>query len=194
MDERKPVPRRVRFEVLRRDGYICRYCGAQAPDVKLTVDHVIPTVLGGSDDPSNLVTACQPCNAGKASTSPDEHIVADVDAATFLFAKAMERAATIRRNELGGVDAAIDQFARQWTEWSYGEQKTPLPLPHGWRSSVGRFIELGLTHDDLRYFTRVAMEGPSTTDETFRYFCGCCWREITTRQELARQLIEDGET
>jgi 5-methylcytosine-specific restriction endonuclease McrA len=29
------VSRRLRLEVLRRDGHTCRYCGAQAPDVKL---------------------------------------------------------------------------------------------------------------------------------------------------------------
>jgi 5-methylcytosine-specific restriction endonuclease McrA len=34
----KPIPRRLRFEILRRDGHTCRYCGAQAPDVPLTVD------------------------------------------------------------------------------------------------------------------------------------------------------------
>lgn len=25
------------------------------------------------------------------------------------------------------------------------------------------------------------------------HFCGCCWRCISDRQELARQLIEDGK-
>lgn len=56
------VSKRIRFEVLRRDNYTCRYCGGSAPDVKLTVDHVMPVALG---DPTNLVTACKDCNAGK---------------------------------------------------------------------------------------------------------------------------------
>ena len=30
------------------------------------VDHVTPMAMGGSDDPSNLVAACRPCNDRKA--------------------------------------------------------------------------------------------------------------------------------
>ena len=36
------VTKRTRYEVLRRDGHACRYCGQMAPDVKLAVDHVVP--------------------------------------------------------------------------------------------------------------------------------------------------------
>lgn len=57
----------VRFDVLRRDGYTCRYCGRKAPLVRLQVDHVIPWSAGGSDDLSNLVTACVECNIGKSA-------------------------------------------------------------------------------------------------------------------------------
>jgi 5-methylcytosine-specific restriction endonuclease McrA len=53
------VSKRLRYEILRRDNYACRYCGATAPDVKLNVDHVIPQSLGGSDKPDNLVTSCR---------------------------------------------------------------------------------------------------------------------------------------
>ncbi|MGC7224589.1 HNH endonuclease, partial [Mycobacteroides abscessus subsp. massiliense] len=42
------VTKRLRYEVLRRDNYSCRYCGRSAPEVKLTVDHVVPVALGGS--------------------------------------------------------------------------------------------------------------------------------------------------
>jgi 5-methylcytosine-specific restriction endonuclease McrA len=60
------VSKRLRYEVLRRDDHACRYCGHTAPDVPLTVDHVIPVALGGTDEPENLVTACKDCNAGKS--------------------------------------------------------------------------------------------------------------------------------
>lgn len=50
------VTKRTRFEVLRRDNYTCRYC--RSTDGALTVDHVTPRSLGGSDDPSNLVACC----------------------------------------------------------------------------------------------------------------------------------------
>ena len=70
------VSKRTRFEVLRRDNYTCRYC--RSTENQLTVDHVTPVALGGTDDPSNLVAACRDCNAGKASSSPDAETVARV--------------------------------------------------------------------------------------------------------------------
>lgn len=50
--------RELRLRILRRDGYLCRYCGAEAN----TVDHVRPVSKGGTDSPSNLVAACGRCN------------------------------------------------------------------------------------------------------------------------------------
>lgn len=63
---RKPLPPRIRYEVLERDGYACQYCGAKAPAVTLHVDHIVPVADGGTDDLSNLVTACEYCNLGKS--------------------------------------------------------------------------------------------------------------------------------
>lgn len=63
---RKDVSPGVRFKVLERDSFTCQYCGRSAPDVVLHVDHVVPVSKGGSNDPSNLVTACETCNLGKS--------------------------------------------------------------------------------------------------------------------------------
>lgn len=60
-----PVSVRVRFEVLKRDDFTCRYCGRRSPEVVLQVDHVVPQCQGGTDDPMNLVTSCWECNSGK---------------------------------------------------------------------------------------------------------------------------------
>ncbi len=54
-----------RFEIFKRDGFMCQYCGQRPPDVILEVDHVHPSSKGGSDDPLNLVTSCFDCNRGK---------------------------------------------------------------------------------------------------------------------------------
>lgn len=61
------ISSRLRFEILRRDGYTCQYCGRSAPQVTLEVDHKNPRSNGGSDDPSNLATACWDCNRGKGT-------------------------------------------------------------------------------------------------------------------------------
>lgn len=90
------VSKRLRYEVLRRDNHACRYCGATAPDVKLNVDHVIPTSLGGSDKPTNLVTSCANCNSGKTSSMPNAEVVADVDQETFRQAAELPTADAMR--------------------------------------------------------------------------------------------------
>jgi hypothetical protein len=62
----KPASRSVRFKVLERDGFRCRYCGRSSEEVALDVDHVVPVREGGKPDLDNLVTACVDCNAGKS--------------------------------------------------------------------------------------------------------------------------------
>jgi len=63
--DRKPIPKKLRFEVFKRDKFTCQYCGAKAPDVILHVDHIVPVAEGGDNDMLNLVTACRDCNLGK---------------------------------------------------------------------------------------------------------------------------------
>lgn len=64
---RERIPARTRFRVLERDGFTCQYCGAKAPNVELHVDHIVPVAKGGTNDESNLVTACAVCNLGKGT-------------------------------------------------------------------------------------------------------------------------------
>lgn len=65
MGERKPISKKLRFEVFKRDKFTCQYCGAQAPEVVLEVDHIVPISQGGTNDIMNLVTSCFDCNRGK---------------------------------------------------------------------------------------------------------------------------------
>lgn len=62
---RKTISKGLRFDILNRDGFKCRYCGIPASDTKLVVDHVIPVADMGPTTPDNLVSACEPCNQGK---------------------------------------------------------------------------------------------------------------------------------
>ncbi|MBU1065082.1 HNH endonuclease [bacterium] len=49
--------------IFRRDNHTCQYCGAT--NIPLTIDHIIPKVLGGKETWENLVTACIRCNNKK---------------------------------------------------------------------------------------------------------------------------------
>jgi 5-methylcytosine-specific restriction endonuclease McrA len=56
---------KLRFQILERDGFTCRYCGRKPPEVVLQIDHVVPVSKGGFATTDNLVTACRECNNGK---------------------------------------------------------------------------------------------------------------------------------
>jgi len=72
---RAPISKKLRFEVFKRDSFTCQYCGQQAPNVILHVDHVRPVSDGGSTDILNLITACIACNAGKGARSLSDQAV-----------------------------------------------------------------------------------------------------------------------
>jgi 5-methylcytosine-specific restriction endonuclease McrA len=66
----------IKRVVWQRDQWKCRYCGLdmkgdmitvklRKPQSRITVDHVIPTSKGGSNELENLVTCCQLCNTKK---------------------------------------------------------------------------------------------------------------------------------
>lgn len=73
MSERKSISKKLRFEVFKRDNFTCQYCGVQAPDVILHVDHINPVAGGGDNDILNLITSCEPCNQGKGARTLDDH-------------------------------------------------------------------------------------------------------------------------
>lgn len=70
--KRKGLSKRVRFEIFKRDGFKCRYCGVTAVGEQLTVDHVVAVANGGTDAPENLVTCCASCNGGKSAVPIDQ--------------------------------------------------------------------------------------------------------------------------
>lgn len=72
---RKSISKKTRFEVFKRDGFCCQYCGKSAPDVVLEVDHIDPVSKGGADELLNYVTACRDCNAGKSDRTLDDNSV-----------------------------------------------------------------------------------------------------------------------
>ncbi len=69
----KPISSRIRAQVLERNGYTCKMCGAGAGDpdihnpgrkVRLHIGHIIDRIHGGNDEPDNLRALCSTCNEG----------------------------------------------------------------------------------------------------------------------------------
>jgi 5-methylcytosine-specific restriction endonuclease McrA len=58
----------TRKQILRRDNFICAYCGKPGT----TIDHIQPQSRGGQNTWENLITACQKCNNVKDDRTPKE--------------------------------------------------------------------------------------------------------------------------
>ncbi len=69
---------KLRFAVLARDEFTCRYCGKQAPEAQLHIDHVTPRSKGGMDEMDNLVVACVECNLGKGDVLLEQRLIAKI--------------------------------------------------------------------------------------------------------------------
>ena len=66
----KPLTSEEGRRILERDHYRCQYCGLDGNasfenSLVMTVDFVHPRAHKGKKDPSNLITACRPCNVIK---------------------------------------------------------------------------------------------------------------------------------
>ncbi len=75
------VPRKFRRQVTNtflfaRDGYRCQFCGWSPNQLRhrecLTRDHLIPLSRGGTNDWTNVTTACSSCNTRKGNRLPEE--------------------------------------------------------------------------------------------------------------------------
>ena len=64
---RSQMTDKLRYSILKRDGFKCKICGRTAEDgIKLHVDHIIPVSKGGETVLNNLRTLCETCNRGKS--------------------------------------------------------------------------------------------------------------------------------
>lgn len=107
----------VRFCILRRDGFTCRYCGRRPPDVVLHVDHMVPVARGGTSDEDNLITACRRCNLGKSIADAFDD-------------RAFERGlARLRRFEALLAEHGLDEFERHdVVSQAFGDRDSALLL------------------------------------------------------------------
>jgi len=63
----KKIARSLKASVVLRAKGLCEYCLCPLAysTSNFSIEHIIPTILGGTDDLSNLALACQGCNGCK---------------------------------------------------------------------------------------------------------------------------------
>lgn len=172
MAERKALSKKTRFEVFKRDGFKCVYCGAHPPGVLLHVDHVVAVAAGGKNGMDNLVTACEPCNLGKGAR--DLTVVPQS-----LEAKAAEVAE--REAQLRGYHKVLEDKRLRLEKEAWEVMFLLYPTGHAFPRdeflSVKRFIEK-LGYHEVYEAAEIALAAPISYRKTFKYFCGICWNKV----------------
>jgi hypothetical protein len=169
---RRALSKKTRFDVFKRDGFVCQYCGAHPPAVILHVDHIHPVAEGGDNDTDNLITACEPCNLGKGarklSVAPES---------------LSDKAARIAEAEaqLAGWTAVLEAKRERLEDEAWEvvyalTGKGEIRRDH--LQSVKRFVErLGVSAViDAAEIARARTLWSES--KTFKYFCGVCWGKI----------------
>lgn len=177
MAARKAISKKVRFDVFKRDGFECQYCGAHPPAVVLHIDHINPVANGGTNHIDNLVTACDQCNLGKGA-----RLLSDIPQSL------KNKAAEIkeREDQIRGYQEVMDSRRNRISEDAravceiYERYNPGYTLADSAMVSVRMFVEkLG------KYEVMDAMEYASSRKANrndFKYFCGICWNKIREQQ------------
>lgn len=59
-----------RLAIYIRDGFTCAYCGRDLRNASprdVTLDHLLPRSAGGTNEATNLITACLHCNSQRGN-------------------------------------------------------------------------------------------------------------------------------
>lgn len=172
--KRRALSKKTRFEVFKRDGFRCHYCGA-TPDVcVLNVDHIVPVAGGGDNHQDNLITACWNCNSGKGAT-PLSSVPESLS----------EKAARITEQEqqiAAYTEAVMSQREREddhaWKVADIFLERFPDDsIRKDWFQSIKNFNKLlGLVQ--VMEAMEISTSNVTRKDNCFRYFCGVCWNKV----------------
>jgi hypothetical protein len=174
MSERQGISKKLRFDVFKRDGFLCAYCGAHPPDVLLEVDHIHPVAEGGTNDFDNLVTACENCNRGKGagllssvpqSLAEKAEIVAEREAQLRAYYEILQAAKERKDDEMWAI---ADIFMERWGDDSILRKHL---------ASITMFLGR-LDFFEVQEAMELATRRTYSRGACFRYFAGVCWRKI----------------
>lgn len=168
------ITKRLRFEVFKRDGFTCKYCGRTPPKIILEPDHVIPVCEGGEDVINNLVAACFDCNRGKSGIP------------LIAIPESLEKDAKRRREKLRQVrwiraiglrekaleERKLDAISDTWMV-AIGSNPDRYEITVEARETARQFLRR-LPFCKVNKAASLVWKGRSA-DQQFRYFCGACW-------------------
>ena len=172
------VSKKMRFEVFKRDGFICQYCGKTPPDVTLEIDHINPKSKDGKDDINNLVTACFDCNRGKSNveltkipnTLKDNlDILKEKELQVKEYNKFVDK---IQKRIQKDVEEVANIYTEYYKEWSCSDTfKIQI------RNFIRKLGKLEVIDAMEQACIRMGI-WEDGCNRALKYFCGICWNKI----------------
>lgn len=173
--QRKPLGKKLRFEIFDRDSFTCQYCGKTPPDVVLEVDHIVPVVDGGDNERENLRTSCFDCNRGKGARRLNRAVANPNEALRKLQEIAEDdqvaRALSLARKVRGELQHEVAAYLQ---DICGGQEAKPQNV----RTISAACVEFGVENvtEWLELAAvRTAKGAPYVSQyQLVRYFCGIC--------------------
>ena len=169
------ISKKIRFEVFKRDGFKCQYCGGTPPDCLLEVDHIQPKSKEGSDDINNLITSCFDCNRGKSNvelTRIPQTLFENIDTLKEQENQLAEYQKLIRKIERR-KNKEINEVEKVFQAFYEGKEFT-----NAFRVSVKTFIKRLSLFDVKESMEKGCSKIRTDPEGALKYFCGICWTLI----------------
>lgn len=179
----KGVGPKLRFDVFRRDAFTCQYCGRTPPTVILEIDHFLAVADGGKDEIDNLVTSCWDCNRGKGKTRVDAPLpsLAERLAEAKLRAEQVEAYNAFLLAQRSKEEATVEALGVHFYSLCTDAGKAKYVFGPGRAHSIRQFLKHlpAAEIEDAMTLAHARRPCPRSDNEnTWRYFCGVCWRKI----------------
>ncbi len=175
MAKRKSLTKKIRFEVFKRDNFICQYCGKTPPNITLEIDHLIPISKGGDNDINNLIISCFDCNRGKSNielkTIPNS-IKDNYDILKEKQLQLKEYQKLIRQVNKA-IEKDINIISEAYTEWFPN-----YILSEKFKKSTVKMFLQKIPSNYVLDAMHNSCSKINDKDNSIRYFCGICWSII----------------
>lgn len=172
---RKSISKKTRFEVFKRDGFSCMYCGNTPPAVVLEVDHIIPVSAGGENSLENYVTSCFECNRGKGAREltevppPLEQKIAEMAEKEDQIKAFKNFLAAVKRRKTREINKIEAIFTETFPDRVFTASFK--------RGSVGMFLDK-LPYHEVEDAMFLAVDRVNDPPNAAKYFCGVCWHKV----------------
>jgi CRISPR/Cas system Type II protein with McrA/HNH and RuvC-like nuclease domain len=176
MVKRRSLSKKVRFEIFKRDGFTCVYCGNTPPSVVLEVDHIEPVSKGGDDSMENLITSCFDCNRGKRDV-PLDQIPPSLSESIEVIKEREEQLKSyrrlltnIKRRKTRDANDIEKIFMEAYPDKALTDKFKKVSMARFLNSLPKNSVEeaMILAISKIRY----------DPEDCVKYFCGVCWRKI----------------